>query len=250
MAEETLVRVENLQFSYPGGEVPAVDQLALQVAAGDFFGLLGPNGAGKTTTISILCSLLKPSAGRVEIAGFDSLRNKQRLRHLIGLVPQEIALYGSLSVVENLKYFGRLYGMSGTELKQRIPQCLDLVGLQERAEDPVATFSGGMKRRANLAVGVLHNPRILFLDEPTVGIDAQSRNLILENLKKLNAAGMTMVYTSHYMEEVAQLCNRLQIIDHGQAIAEGAPAALLAEHRDCTDLEALFLKLTGRQLRD
>ncbi len=250
MTEESLVRVENLQFSYPGGEVPAVDKLTLQVAAGDFFGLLGPNGAGKTTTISILCSLLNPSAGSVEIAGFDTLRNKQRLRRLIGLVPQEIALYGSLSVTENLKYFGRLYGMTGAELKQRIPQCLELVGLQERADHPVATFSGGMKRRANLAVGVLHNPRILFLDEPTVGIDAQSRNLILENLRKLNMEGMTMVYTSHYMEEVAQLCNRLQIIDHGQAIAEGAPAALLAEHRDCADLEALFLKLTGRQLRD
>ncbi len=250
MTEQALIQVENLRFSYPGRELPAVDNLSLQVAAGDFFGLLGPNGAGKTTTISILCSLLKPAAGEVIIDGFDALRNKTHLRRLIGLVPQEIALYSSLNVIENLKYFGRLYGLSGSELKLRIPHCLELVGLQDRVSQPVATFSGGMKRRANLAVGVLHNPRILFLDEPTVGIDAQSRNLILENLKKLNADGMTMVYTSHYMEEVAQLCNRLQIIDRGEAIAEGAPQGLLGEHSDCPDLEALFLKLTGRQLRD
>jgi len=245
-----LVTAKGLVLSYPGASKPALDGLSIEVPAGQVYGLLGPNGAGKTTAISIMCTLLRPEQGSLTVCGIDLLRQPKKVRGLIGLVPQDIALYPSLSGRENLHYFGRLYGLSGSSLKQRAEECLALVGLQESADRAVQTYSGGMKRRANLAVGIIHRPQLVFLDEPTVGIDAQSRNMILENLLQLKEAGMTMVYTTHYMEEAQQLCSRIAIVDQGRVITEGEPDQLVTERSDCSNLEELFLQLTGRQLRD
>jgi len=245
-----LLLVEDLIFCYPGAAVKALDGLTISVPRGQVFGLLGPNGAGKTTAISIMCTLLRPNRGQLTLCGFDALKEAKKVRSLIGLVPQDIALYPTLSGRENLHYFGRLHGLSGIELKQRTEECLNLVGLLDHADRAVETYSGGMKRRANLAVGIVHQPQLLFLDEPTVGIDAQSRNMIIENLTRLKESGMTMVYTTHYMEEAQQLCGRIAIVDHGQVIAEGEPQQLVADQPDCTNLEELFLQLTGRTLRD
>jgi ABC-2 type transport system ATP-binding protein len=247
---DCLLRAEDLVFRYPGGAVPALDRLTVAVPRGQVFGLLGPNGAGKTTAISMMCTLMRPQSGRLTLGGIDLLKQPRRVRGLIGLVPQEIALYPSLSGRENLHYFGRLNGLGGAQLEQRAQECLGLVGLLDHADRAVQTYSGGMKRRANLAVGIVHRPELLFLDEPTVGIDAQSRNMIIENLLRLRDSGMTMVYTTHYMEEAQQLCARIAIVDRGRVIAEGAPRQLVAERADCGNLEELFLQLTGRQLRD
>ena len=240
----------DLRFRYRRHLPEAVAGVNLQIPAGQIYGLLGPNGAGKTTTISLLSTLFKPHSGSLEVAGIDALRQPRKARPHIGLVPQEIALYPQLSARENLAYFGRLYGLSGKRLSARVELCLDLVGLSEHAERRVETYSGGMKRRANLAAGIVHQPKLLFLDEPTVGIDTQSRSVLLTNLRQLQTEGMTMIYTTHYMEEAEQLCPRLAIIDHGTIIAEGSPAELIAAEEGCNNLEDLFLNRTGRQLRD
>ncbi|OGR31456.1 MAG: ABC transporter, partial [Desulfuromonadales bacterium GWC2_61_20] len=217
-----LLIARQLVKTYPGATAPALCGLDLQVGAGEILGLLGPNGAGKTTAISILCALLRPDSGSVTICGEDVLRHPARIKPLIGLVPQEIALFPVLTARENLNFFGRMYGLAGQLLRQRVAEALELVGLSEHAERPVADYSGGMKRRANLAAGILHTPRLLFLDEPTVGIDPQSRNMILANLQRLRETGMSMVYTTHYMEEAAQICGRVAVVDHGRVIAAGA----------------------------
>ena len=242
--------VADLVKVYSGTTRPALDRLSLQVARGSIFGLLGPNGAGKTTLISILCTLLRPSAGSAAIFGQDVVRQAGSVRRTIGLVPQDIALYPTLTARENLRYFARIQRLPRRHLEARVEECLATVGLLDQADRRVASFSGGMKRRANLAVGILHQPELLFLDEPTVGIDAQSRNLILDRLAELNRAGMTLIYTTHYMEEVQQLCDDIAIVDCGKVIARGAPHALLAEQDACQNLEELFLALTGKQLRD
>ncbi|MFA5514725.1 MAG: ABC transporter ATP-binding protein [Desulfuromonadales bacterium] len=249
-SDEILLEAGNLVKIYPGASRPAVDGLNLQIRQGEAFGLLGPNGAGKTTAISILCTLLRPTGGSVRFAGRDTQCHAKQVRRQIGLVPQEIALYPRLTGRENLRYFARLYGLKGLTLEERVAEALALVQLADHADRPVEVYSGGMKRRANLAAGLLHRPRLLFLDEPTVGIDAQSRNLILENLARLKDEGLTLVYTTHYMEEAEQLCDRIGIMDHGRIIAEGQPAALIADRPECASLEDLFLHLTGRQLRD
>lgn len=242
--------IEGLSKVYSGADRPALDGLTLKVARGSSFGLLGANGAGKTTTISILCTLLQPTAGKVAVLGYDVVRQAAAVRGVIGLVPQEIALYPSLTGRENLRYFARIQGLPGRRIEARVSECLELVGLRDCADRRVATYSGGMQRRANLAVGILHEPELLFLDEPTVGIDAQSRKLILERLAELNRAGMTLLYTTHYMEEAQQLCGEVAIVDAGRVIAQGVPAQLVAEAPDCENLEELFLALTGKQLRD
>ncbi len=245
-----LVVARGLVLQYPGAGRPALDGLSIEVPAGQVFGLLGPNGAGKTTAISIMCTLLRPDRGSLTVCGIDLLKQPKKVRGLIGLVPQEIALYPTLSARENLHYFGRLHGLSGSILRQRAGECLTLVGLQESADRPVQSYSGGMKRRANLAVGIIHQPQLLFLDEPTVGIDAQSRSMILYNLQQLKEAGMTVVYTARYMEEEQKLCAAIAIVDQGKGIDTGEPQRLLDEQRDCGNLEELFILLTGRQLRD
>ena len=242
--------VRGLTKRYPGADQAAVDHLDLTVDRGEIYGLLGPNGAGKTTTISMLSTLLRPSAGRIFICGHDALQNPRAVRPLIGLVPQDIALYAQLSARENLQYFGRLFGLRGARLARRVARSLDMVGLSDAADRRVAAFSGGMKRRVNLAAGILNAPRLLFLDEPTVGIDAHSRNLILEQLAVLARSGTTLIYTTHYMEEAEALCSRVAVVDRGAVVAEGNPAELVQSCADAGNLGELFLNLTGKQLRD
>jgi len=248
--DNLLIATDNLSKRYTGAKQPALDQLCLQVPRGGIFGLLGPNGAGKTTCISILCTLLRPTSGRVLVLGHDVVREADAVRRKIGLVPQDIALYPSLTARENLRYFARVQHIKGQRIESRVDECLELVGLCDCADRRVATYSGGMKRRANLAVGILHQPELLILDEPTVGIDAQSRNLILERLTELNRSGMSLLYTTHYMEEAQQLCDEIAIIDAGRVVASGSPTQLVQDSPACHNLEELFLSLTGRQLRD
>ena len=203
------------------GDIQAVRGVSFEIAAGEIYSLLGPNGAGKTTTISMLTGLVAPSDGDALIDGRSIRREVQRVKEVIGVVPQEIALYPTLSARENLNFWGKMYGLSGKTLAGRVEAALGLADLADRAKDRVETFSGGMKRRLNIAVGLLHQPKILFMDEPTVGIDPQSRRRILDTVKSLNAQGMTVLYTTHYMEEAQELSDRIGIIDHGQLIAQG-----------------------------
>jgi ABC-2 type transport system ATP-binding protein len=249
-ATENAISIEQLVKLYPRADRPALDGLTLNVARGSIFGLLGPNGAGKTTAISILCTLLRPTSGKVTVFGHDVVDQADAVRRSIGLVPQDIALYQSLTARENLRYFARILRIPGRRIEERVGECLELVGLTACADQGITTYSGGMKRRANLAVGVLHEPEILFLDEPTVGIDAQSRNLIIERLTHLNRAGMTLFYTTHYMEEAQQICDEIAIVDSGKVMGQGAPNQLVDEAIDCENLEDLFLSMTGKQLRD
>jgi ABC-2 type transport system ATP-binding protein len=203
------------------GDLTAVNGVSFTIEQGEIFSLLGPNGAGKTTTISMLSGLLKPTSGDATIGGHSILKEPLEVRKVIGVIPQEIALYNSLSARENLMFWGRMYGMGGKELKARVEEVLSQTGMTEKANKKVETYSGGMKRRVNIAVGLLHKPRLLFMDEPTVGIDPQSRRAILDAVKELNQGGMTVLYTTHYMEEAQELSDRVGIIDHGELIAIG-----------------------------
>jgi len=212
------------------GARTAVKALDLDVVRGECFGLLGPNGAGKTTTISMACGVLTPSRGTVTIGGVELAREPRVAKAKLGLVPQELAIYEELSAVQNLRYFGALYGLAGATLGERIEWALGVVGLRDRASEPVKRYSGGMKRRLNLAAGLLHKPEVLVLDEPTVGVDPQSRNHIFETVRDLERGGMTVIYTTHYMEEVEELCDRVAIIDAGQIVATGTVAELIAAH--------------------
>lgn len=249
-AGENVLVVQDLVKIYKGASLPALSGLNITVHAGEIFGLLGPNGAGKTTAISIMSTLLRPTRGNVNVCGIDVLKHPGRVKGLIGLVPQNIALYAGLTARENLRYFGKICGLKGKALNERIEACLELAGLANRADQRVSAYSGGMKRRANLAAGLLNNPRLLFLDEPTVGIDAQSRNMILEKLSLLKNNGTTLIYTTHYMDEAEQLCERIAIMDEGHIIAEGTPKTLINRPPGHSSLGDLFLALTGKDLRD
>ena len=244
------IHIEQLFKTYAGADAPAVNGLDLTVEEGRFFGLLGPNGAGKTTTLSILCGLLSATSGKASVLGYELPNELSKVKPLLGVVPQDIALYDTLTARENLKFYGAMYGIPAKVLNPRITQLLDEFGLAEKADKVVGTYSGGMKRRVNLIVGLLHAPRILFLDEPTVGIDVQSRAMINEYLHKLNTSGTTIIYTSHHMDEAERMCDSIGIIDHGKLIAQGAPSELLTANPDCTSLEDIFLKLTGKALRN
>ncbi|NOZ06240.1 MAG: ATP-binding cassette domain-containing protein [Chloroflexi bacterium] len=222
-----IVEARELVKQYPGTPEPAVRGVSFTIRQGEIFGLLGPNGAGKTTTISMLSCLLEPTSGSASVAGFDLLRQPAEVKKRIGLVPQDIALYPTLSARDNLAFFGRMYGLRGTDLRRRVDRALEIVGLSDRANDAIEEFSGGMKRRANLAAGLLHKPEVLFLDEPTVGVDPQSRNFIFENVRALNREGVTILYTTHYMEEAERLCDRVAIIDEGRIIALDTPQGLI-----------------------
>ncbi len=204
----------------------AVNRINFHIHQGEIFGLLGPNGAGKTTTISMLSTLLKPTSGDATISGHSVVKDSISVRQVIGVVPQEIALYDDLSARENLKFWGRMYKMSGKMLDKRTDQILDQIGLRDREKDRVETYSGGMKRRLNIGVGLLHQPQLLFMDEPTVGIDPQSRRKILDTVIDLNQQGLTVLYTTHYMEEAQELSDRVGIIDHGEMIAIGTQKEL------------------------
>jgi ABC-2 type transport system ATP-binding protein len=214
----------------PGGPgIEAVKGISLAIHQGEIFGFLGPNGAGKTTTISMLSGLIEPSEGTVTIAGHDVIQAPGEVKRRVGLVPQELALYPTLSGRDNLNFFGRIYGLRGQALRQRVDEMLDMVGLAERANSAVETYSGGMKRRLNIAAGLLHRPELLFLDEPTVGVDPQSRNAIFEHVERLKGEGMTIVYTTHYMEEAERLCDRVAIVDDGRIVALDTPRRLIAD---------------------
>lgn len=296
-----MLSVNNLRKSYNG--LIAVDGISFEVKKGETFGLLGPNGAGKSTTINMMTGLLRPDAGTVGING-DGNPLDSRVRLQIGNAPQSLSIYEDLNAEENLAFFGKLYGLSGKVLSERIEWTLELSGLQDRKKDLVKTFSGGMKRRLNLVCALIHRPRILMLDEPTVGVDPQSRNYIFDNIEKLKSEGLTIVYTTHYMEEAQRLCDRVAIIDKGEILALNSVDRLIEEHGgesvikatlesppadgmklpgelngvdlrietmqpmkelakltasglkfvqlqvDRPDLEAVFLNLTGRRLRD
>ena len=225
MSGEPVLACEGLVKRF--GERTVVDGVGFSIAEGETFGLLGPNGAGKTTTISMLCGLLVPDAGQVQVAGRPLTTGAVEAKAAIGLVPQDIALYPDLSARENLAFFGRLQGMAKGRLTRRIAEVLDTVGLADRADDRVESYSGGMKRRANIAAGLLHEPKLLVLDEPTVGVDPQSRNAILESIEVLGGHGLSVLYTTHYMEEAERLCDRVGIIDEGRLVAEGTRRELL-----------------------
>ncbi len=221
-----IVEVNHLSKYYPGSDQPAVRDVSFAIQRGEIFGLLGPNGAGKTTTISMLSCLLKPSGGSVTVASFDLSRQANDIKRRIGLVPQDLALYPTLSAKDNLLFYGRIYGLKGAQLKQRVDNALQMVGLYDRRNEVVEKYSGGMKRRVNIAAGLLHEPELLFLDEPTVGVDPQSRNFIFDNVEALNRNGVTVLYTTHYMEEAERLCHRVAIIDQGKIVALDTPRAL------------------------
>jgi ABC-2 type transport system ATP-binding protein len=220
-----LLSVSNLTKAY--GDRRAVDGVSFQVLAGQTVGLIGPNGAGKSTTVGMICGLVKPDAGEVRMDGVAVGAGLSDAKHRIGLVPQDLALYEDLSANDNLKLFGALYGLKGARLRVRCAEVLALVNLADRARDKTATFSGGMKRRLNIAATLMHDPQLLILDEPTVGVDPQSRNAIFDTLEQLKAQGRSLIYTSHYMEEVERLADHIVIIDHGRVLADESPAALL-----------------------
>jgi len=229
VATDPVLRTRGLGKDY--GPLTAVQALDLNVHPGEIFGFLGPNGAGKTTAISMICGVITPSRGDVTIGGLDARAEPFAAKRLLGLVPQDLAIYEDLSARDNLRFFGRLYGLRGTSLDDGVRWVLDVVGLADRADEPVAKFSGGMKRRLNLAAGLVHRPRLLVLDEPTVGVDPQSRSHIFDAVRRLrDAEGMTVVYTSHYMEEVEALCSRVAILDHGTLVALDGVDALKARH--------------------
>jgi len=240
MTQTLLLQINSLRKRYPGAAAPALDGVSLSVARGECFGLLGPNGAGKTTLLGLVCGLLKPDSGSLALGGAGRL----------GLVPQDIALYPSLDARENLLFFGKMQGLGGPALSRAADSLLEQLGLAEQAGKRVEAYSGGMKRRLNLAVGLLCEPDLLVLDEPTVGVDPQSRLLIHEALSRLNKAGMSMLYTTHYLKEAEALCSRVAILDHGRVLMQGSPAELLRAQPGCLSLDDVFLRLTGRTVRD
>jgi len=249
MSEAFLV-AQDLHKSF--NEHKAVDGVSFTIDKGEIFGLLGPNGAGKTTTIRMLSTVLEPDRGDVTIGGYSVRHKSDAVRRLIGVCPQEMALYEELSAVDNLVFFGRMVGLGGKEARAQAAANLELLGLAERAKGRVDKFSGGMKRRVNLAISLMGHPELLFMDEPTVGIDPQSRNNIYETIEGLRGKGMTILYTTHYMEEANRLCDRVAIMDGGRIIAMDTPRELRGQigPPDQVTLEDVFLRLTGRSLRD
>ncbi len=244
------IQIEKLSKKYINTDVFAVDNIDLTIKSGEIFGILGPNGAGKTTLISMLCGLIKPTSGNIKIAGKPLKTNKKITQQIIGVVPQEYALYPMLTAFENLVYFGAMYGLKGKDLKLKINNALSELGLSKFKNQKVKTFSGGMKRRVNLIAGILHNPAILYLDEPTVGVDVQSKNVIINHLKELNKRETTIIYTSHHMVEAQNFCDRVAIIDSGRIIALDSPSKLIENTKDAKRLEDVYLNLTGENLRD
>ena len=246
-----ILRTKDLTKKY--GSKVVVDNLNLEIEEGEIFGLLGPNGAGKSTTMNMICDIVTPTLGSVEFMGKDLKKNQKELLVYLGYIPQDLAIHGSLKAWENVELFTSLYGIKGKQLKERIDESLEYVGLAEKRNDFAKTFSGGMKRRLNIACAIGHHPKLLIFDEPTVGIDPQSRNFILEKIKESNRNGATVIYTSHYMEEVEAICSRIAIMDNGKVIATGTSEELkkmVVEDTSSITLEEVFLTLTGKKLRD
>ncbi|MEM3609247.1 MAG: ATP-binding cassette domain-containing protein [Candidatus Bathyarchaeia archaeon] len=230
-------------------DVTAVDDVSLYVAKGELFGLLGPNGAGKTTTVNILCGLLKPTSGVVVVGGYDVQKESGKVKELIGVCPQETAVYPYLTGIENIELFGNLHVLDKDTLKTRRDMLLEKMGLAQDAKRRVEKYSGGMKRRLSLILALIHNPQIIFLDEPTIGMDPQSRRAVWDFMGELKKEGKTIFLTTHYMEEAEALCDRVGIIDHGKLIALDSPRELISKH-GVENLEEVFIKLTGRKIRE
>lgn len=240
-----MIQVRELSKTF--GEFKAINNINLNIKKGEIFGLLGPNGAGKSTLINIMSSVLKADSGTISLNGIDLSTHKSESKSIIGIVPQEISLYENFSAYENLKFFGKLYGIDSAVLKKRIEEILELIGLEKRKNDLIKTYSGGMKRRINIAAALLHQPKILLMDEPTVGVDPQSRNQIFEVVEQLNKQGLTIIYTTHYMEEVERLCNTIAIMDSGKIIAQGTLEALQNQTKSKEKLEIVFEEIKEEQ---
>lgn len=247
---KTIIQITALSKKYKDAEMYSLDDFTLTIKEGQIFGLLGPNGAGKTTLISMLCGLVKPSSGSFTIDNMTYSKNSDEIKKIIGVVPQEYALYPTLTARENLLYFGSMYGLKGSNLKEKVIESLDFLGLLKFADKRIETFSGGMKRRVNLIAGILHNPKVLFLDEPTVGVDVQSKNAIIDYLKQLNKNGTTIIYTSHHLLEAQDFCTDIAILDRGKIHAQGTPTGLIAATANARNLEDVFISLTGKEMRD
>lgn len=243
------IDIQELSFIYKNNHTPAVTGVNLQVQPGDRFGLFGPNGAGKTTLMNLMTGLLKYQTGSLKMFGLEVGLHSKEIRTLFGFVPQEYSFYQELSPVENMEFFGAWAGLNKSRIRQRTDELLTMLVLQEVRNKPVHKFSGGMKRRVNLAIAVMHEPKLLFLDEPTVGVDVQTRYAIIDYLKTLNSKGTTLLYTSHHLKEAEELCNKAALIDQGQIIAADTIKFLLQQHNQ-QGLEGLFLHLTGREYRD
>lgn len=245
-----MITVRSVSKSF--GNIEAVKDVSFNIGKGDIYGILGPNGAGKSTIVNILNTLIKPDKGEVVIDGVNIKNNENTIKQILGVVPQEIALYEELSAYENMIFWGGLYNIPEPDLKTNVSHILEIVDLVNRKDDRIKTFSGGMKRRINIACSLLHNPKVLILDEPTVGVDPQNRNHIFEVIEKLNSEGMTMIYTTHYMEEAERFCDKIAIIDTGQIIAQGTLEELrhISGVSQESNLESIYLKLTGKELRD
>jgi len=237
-----MIKVENLQKSY--GKVVALAGISFEVNRAETFGLLGPNGAGKTTTINILCGLLKPDGGMVSLDGKTD-PTLAAVRTSLGVVPQTLAIYEELSAIDNLNFFGRMYGLSGERLKERVTKCIEIAGLEQRHRDRVSKYSGGMKRRLNLVCSLLHDPPLLLFDEPTVGVDPQTRNLIFQTIEEMKSEGRTIIYTTHYMEEAQRLCDRVAILDAGKILDMDSVDNLISKHGGPTHVEAEFEQEPG-----
>ena len=245
-----LVEIQHVTKTYKNALKPSIDNLSFQINTGTIFGLLGPNGAGKTTLISMLCGLFPPNSGQITINGFTHQTNSKACKQIIGVVPQEIALYPTLTAWENLIFLGNIYGLNRSVLIERIKTYLHIFGLEENAHQKISTFSGGMKRRVNLIAGILHQPQLLILDEPTVGVDIQSKNAIITQLKTLNKEnGTTILYTSHHLDEAEDFCSHIAIIDEGKLITQGHTQDLIKTHQ-CQNIEDVYLKITGNKFRD
>lgn len=247
---QSIIKIESLSKKYKNADQYSLNDVSLEINQGQIFGLLGPNGAGKTTLISMLCGLIKPTSGHFTIDSLNYTHHSAKIKKIIGVVPQEYALYPTLTARENLHYFGSMYGLKGSYLKDKVIETLDLLGLLKFADKRIETFSGGMKRRVNLIAGILHNPKVLFLDEPTVGVDVQSKNAIIDYLKFLNQNGTTIIYTSHHLAEAEDFCTHIAILDRGRIYAQGTPSSLIASTEEARNLEEVFISLTGKDFRD
>ncbi len=243
------VSIENISFGYKGQEKKCFSDLSLQIEEGDRFGLFGPNGAGKTTLMNCMTGLLSAQQGKIYLFDTEIKKHDKTTNHFFGFVPQDFSFYQELTPIENLDFFGAWYGLSKKEIKNKSEELLQILGLEESRNKQVKKFSGGMKRRVNLAIGVINNPRILFLDEPTVGVDVQTKHAIIHYLKELNNKGTTLIYTSHQLYEAEELCEHIAMIDEGKIIAQDSLSSMMKQH-DEKGLEGLFLHLTGKEFRD
>ncbi|MBK1895087.1 ABC transporter ATP-binding protein [Chryseobacterium paridis] len=248
--EANIIEIKNLYKKYKHSEEFSVNDISLNIEKNEIYGILGPNGAGKTTLISMLSGLIKPTSGQFKINGLSPQKDRSKIKQIIGIVPQEYALYPTLTAKENLLFFGSLYGLKHKTLHKSIDESLERMGLSKFADKKVDQFSGGMKRRCNLIAGTLHNPKVLFLDEPTVGVDVQSKKVIIDFLQELNKNGTCIIYTSHHLSEAEEFCTKIAIIDRGRIHAVGTPEELVAQISNAENLEDVFISLTGKELRD